>query len=281
MHDHRTSLRLAPWLAALLLSACTPAQDPAPREPASDDDRAAEPGSIWAPSVGTTWQWQLSGALDLGLDVQAYDVDLYTTSDAEIAALREAGRAVICYFSAGSYEPYRPDAADFPADAIGEIMDGWPDERWIDTRSQGVRDVLAARLDYAKARGCDAVECDNVDGFENETGFDLDGESQLDFNRFLAEEAHARGLSVGLKNDVGQLAELVDHFDWALNEECVAFEECEAYGETFIAAGKAVFHAEYVAADERDAVCDVTRPIGLSTLIKRQDLDAWQLDCAL
>ncbi len=84
---------------------------------------------------------------------------------------------------------------------------------------------------------------------------------------------------MGLKNDIAQLADLVDDFDWALNEECFAFEECDAYSDTFIAAGKAVFHAEYVAFDRVDEVCAVTRPLGLSTILKAIELTAPQVAC--
>ncbi len=49
---------------------------------------------------------------------------------------------------------------------------------------------------------------------------------------------------VGLKNDLDQVAELVDWFDWALNEECHQFEECDLL-EPFVAAGRAVFGVEY------------------------------------
>jgi hypothetical protein len=138
---------------------------------------------------------------------------------------------------------------------------------------------MKARLDLAVQRACDAVEPDNVDGYSNDNGFGLTPEDQIDFNRFIAAEAHARGLSVGLKNDLEQLGELVGDFDWALNEECFTYDECGLYADTFIAAGKAVFHAEYVDESQRDAVCAVTQPIGLSTLIKHIELDAWQVPC--
>ena len=37
--------------------------------------------------------------------------------------------------------------------------------------------------------GCDGVEPDNVDGYVNDTGFDLTAGDQLDFNRFARGEA--------------------------------------------------------------------------------------------
>ena len=46
----------------------------------------------------------------------------------------------------------------------------------------------------------------------------------------LADLAHERGLSIGLKNDLDQVADLVDHFDFAINEECCQYEECDAAG---------------------------------------------------
>ena len=50
-------------------------------------------------------------------------------------------------------------------------------------------------------------------------------------------EAHHFGLSVGLKNDVGQIHELQPYFDWALNESCLDYDECNDYS-PFIKAHK-------------------------------------------
>ncbi len=247
------------------------------------DETGAGQGEPWQPAVGTTWQWQLTGEIDTSLDVQVYDIDLFDAPQATIDALHADGRIVICYFSAGSYEEWRDDADAFPPAAIGEPLDGWPGEAWVDHRDEGVRAVMQARLDLAVDKACDAVEPDNVDGYTNATGFDLAGEDQLDYNRWLAEQAHGRGLSVGLKNDVDQVDDLVDAFDWALNEECVAYEECETTS-PFIDAGKAVFHVEYVdetADGEALAgdICPQTAPLGFSSLVKEWDLGPWRLAC--
>lgn len=238
-------------------------------------------GQVYQPAPGTTWQWQLSGLpIDTSFDVAVYDVDLFETTDAELQALHGDGRKVICYFSAGSWESFRPDAASFPDSVKGDPLDPpFQDELWLDIRAPEVREIMKTRLDLAAQRGCDGVEPDNVDGYSNSNGLGLTAADQIDFNRFIAAEAHARGLSVGLKNDLDQLADLVDDFDWALNEECFTYDECSLYSDTFIAANKAVFHAEYVDAGQLDAVCAVTKPLGLSTLLKNIDLDAWQSPC--
>ena len=78
---------------------------------------------------------------------------------------------------------------------------------------------------------------------------------------------------------VDQIPALVDWFDWALNEECVAYDECDAYEDWT----KAVLHAEYVD-DWSDAdalhaeVCEA-RPEAFSTLVKTWDLGPEYLPC--
>jgi len=235
-------------------------------------------GPVWKPAPGTTWQWQLTGTIDTTVNVAVYDIDLFEAPDATIASLRAAGRKVICYFSAGSYEDWRPDAGQFPAAAIGNELVGWPGESWLDTRDATVRAIMRQRLDLAVTKGCDAVEPDNVDGFLNDSGWPLTTSTQLDYNRFLAIQAHARGLSVGLKNDLEQVPDLVGDFDWALDEECLQYDECTLLS-PFISAGKAVFHVEYGGASLAATVCPATEPLGFSTLIKNLALDAWRVAC--
>ncbi len=237
----------------------------------------AGPGR-WQPAPGTTWQWQLSGTIDTSVDVAMYDIDLFDAPQGTIDSLRAAGRVVVCYFSAGSYENWRSDEASIPMSARGNALDGWPGERWLDVRDQGVRDVMKARLDLAVTKKCDGVEPDNVDGYDNSPGFPLTAADQLDYNRFLAREAHARGLSIGLKNDLAQIPALIDDFDWALNEQCFEYDECTTLS-PFITAGKAVFNVEYGAASVASSVCPRADALGFDTLIKRLELDAWRVAC--
>ena len=206
---------------------------------------AQDDGSIWQPEPHTSWQWQLYGEINTAWDVTMYDIDLFDVSQTTIDQLHTDGRVVICYFSAGSWEDWRADAGDFPKEVLGERLEGWERERWLDIRRIDLLGpIMRARLDHAIESGCDGVEPDNVDGYDNTTGFDLTYDDQLKYNIWLAEQAHARGLSIGLKNDLGQVDDLVAYFDWALNEECFHYEECDALL-SFIDAGKAVFGVEY------------------------------------
>lgn len=247
--------------------------------PESSPESPAVPADSLSPD--STWHWQLQGTLDTSVDADVYDVDLFETSPRLIDELRSDGRIVICYFSAGSYEGWRPDAGDFAADDLGDTLDGFEDERWLDVRTSTVRAVVEGRLDRAVDAGCDGVEPDNADGYLNETGFDLTAADQLDFNQFVARAAHRRGLLVGLKNDLDQIPELVDLFDFAVNEQCHEFDECDLNG-PFIDADKPVFNAEYASefVDDPSSVCANALELGVRTLILPLDLDgSFRISC--
>lgn len=231
---------------------------------------------IWRPGPGVTWQWQLSGEIDTTVDAQMFDVDLFETPPAVIRDLHDRGRTVICYLSAGSWEDSRPDADSFPEAVLGK-SNGWAGERWLDIRRLDVLGpIMEARLDRCRSKGFDGVEADNVDAYANDTGFSITAEDQLTFNRFLADAAHARGLSIGLKNDGEQAAILEPSFDWAINEQCAQYHECDLFT-PFIDAGKAVFHVEYDLGTDR--FCPITTELGFSSMKKHRTLDAWRRPC--
>ena len=216
--------------------------------------------SVWIPRQGLQWQYQLQGKLKTNLCAvptsggacvrpNVYDVDLYATNGvtlntAAVAAIHAVGAHAVCYVDAGTWEDFRPDANAYPASVKG-LSNGWPGERWLDIRATSILlPIITARVAKCEAAGFDAVDFDNVDGYENKTGFPLTAAEQLTFDEDLAAIAHAQGLSVGLKNDLGQLGQLRGTFDFAINEQCAQYDECDAY-DGWTAAGKAVVEVEY------------------------------------
>jgi len=170
----------------------------------------------------------------------------------------------------------RPDAGAFP-DAVKGDSNGWSGERWLDIRRLDVLGpIMQRRLDLCKQKGFDAVEPDNVDGYTNSTGFPLTAADQLTYNRFLATAAHARGLSIGLKNDLDQAQTLEPDFDWALNEQCFQYNECGLL-KPFSAAGKAIFEVEYNL--DPAQFCPQARTLGIMSMKKKLSLDATQTTC--
>jgi uncharacterized membrane protein len=235
------------------------------------------PAEAWAPPARTSWQWQLTGELDTSFAVAMYDVDLFNTTADQVATLHAQGSRVVCYLDAGTFEAWRSDASDFPSTLLGRPVDSWEGERWLDIRQMEVLGpIVQRRLDLCQSKGFDGVEFDNVDGFANRSGFPLTPADQLHFNRWLADEAHARGLSAGLKNDLDQIDSLVDWFDWALVEQCFEYEECNQL-QPFVRSGKAVFVVEYNLSPE--AFCEGAVSAGLNALFKREDVDAYRVAC--
>ena len=199
----------------------------------------------WHPTAGLTWQWQI-GDLDIDTSIEAdvYDIDLYV-DQAIIDELHAKGRKVICYISVGSWEDWRPDKDQFPAEVLGKDYDGWPGEKWLDIRAiDKLAPIMLARLDLCKAKGFDALEPDNMEIYTNDTGFPLTYEDQLKFALWLADEAHKRGLAIGQKNASDQVSQLVDVYDFAITEDYFYYNEVESML-PYIQAGKPVFAAEY------------------------------------
>lgn len=52
------------------------------------------------------------------------------------------GRKVICYFSAGSYENWRSDKGDFPSDVLGNNLEHWEGEKWLDIRDSRFNSIV-------------------------------------------------------------------------------------------------------------------------------------------
>ena len=225
----------------------------------------------WHPTTAP-WQWQLQGKVDTSVDAFAYDVDGFETPASTVRRLHGQGRRAICYLDVGSWENYRPDAKSFPRSVRGRRYEGFPDERWLDIRRfKSFAKPLERRFATCARKNFDAVEPDNLAGFENKTGFPLTAADQLRFNRWVAHRVHAFGMAVALKNDPTQVDQLVGLYDFAIVEECFQYRECDPYS-TFVERGKAVLEAEY----ELDPAkyCGQAKALGFSAIGKSYDLFA-------
>jgi hypothetical protein len=271
------SVAAALVLCAALLQACGGGSSDAASGHAAAAAQRKAATTRWTPVASDTWQWQLQGKLNTSYDVKIYDIDLFNTDTATIQSLHNAGRKVVCYFSAGSSENWRPDFGQFKSTDMGNPLDPeWVGENWLDVRSDNVRSIMKQRLDLAVSKGCDGVEPDNVDGYINNSGFPLTAQDQIDYNTFLANEAHARNLAVALKNDLDQIAQLEPLFDLAVNEECNERTECDNYG-AFTGDNKPVLNAEYAdkyhTASEQATLCAAAHAANLRTLVLPKKLD--------
>ncbi|KAH8782153.1 putative endo alpha-1,4-polygalactosaminidase [Hyaloscypha finlandica] len=259
-----------------------------PTLPPSFNNPNATGGTFWKPAVGETWQIVLLTPLDnTTTNASVYDVDLFTNPTSTFQNLQSMGRKVICYFSAGSYESNRPDSNNFTAADKGHGVDGWPGEFWLNTNSPNVRDIMTERLKLAAQKGCDGVDPDNVDAYNNNGGgLGLTITDAIDYLTFLAIGAHSLGMAIGLKNAGEIVNQTLPMMQWQVNEQCVQYGECVTF-QPFIMANKPVFHIEYPqSSDEKKftaaQLCGVGDASldGFSTVLKSMDLGDSVTECS-
>ena len=231
----------------------------------------------WDPEPTTEpWQWQLQGKIDLSVPAPVYDVDIDPSSSV-VEAIHAQGDRAICYVSVGTYEPFRDDAKKFPKRMLGKRVDGFEEERWLDVRElDALAAIMEPRFDECAAKGFDAVEPDNVDAYQNRSGFPLDGKDQLAYNAWVANAVHERGMAGRAEERPRAGSPAAPHFDFAVNEQCFQYRECGVL-ERFVADGKPVFGTEYELGTGR--FCEESLKAGFSTIFKRYSLKAFRETC--
>jgi len=230
---------------------------------------------------------------------QVFDIDLYedgqvsgndhTVDTAAVNAIHRRGAHAVCYLSAGTAENFRPDYEQYvhfdrthDHSLIGKPFSGrFPNEYWLNINDgRGQRDFilhqLAARTRKCASAGFDGVEYDNVETYAQPTrvtGWHVSAHTQLVFDKALARIAHENGLAVGLKNDLGQVPRLEPDFDFAINEQCFQYHECNnnpppGY-KAFLRDGKPVFQVEY--RTPPGSFCGDANRLGISSIKKAKN----------
>ncbi len=221
------------------------------------------------------WHYQLEGEILDNIDAEIITLDLEDTSKDKILNLKNQGKIVICYFSAGSYEEFRDDSNKFQKKVLGNTLDGWKDEKWLDIREDSLKEIMIQRFEMAKDKNCDAIEVDNVDGYLNKNGFNLNYEDQLKYNIWLSNISHQFNLPIGLKNDLDQIKDLVNYYDFAINEQCLEYDECELL-QPFINQNKTILHIEYELS--KSNFCMETKTLnGFNSVLGSYDLNGRNL----
>lgn len=230
----------------------------------------------WRLPAHPRWYWQLQGNINNSEPAAIYDLDGFETSSNEVAKLHGLGKHVVCYIDVGTWENFRPDKGKFPKSVLGR-PNGWPGERWLDVRRLPVLEpIMTARFKMCARKHFDAVEPDNMDGFENDTGFDITAREQLRYDEWIANEVHSLGMAVLEKNDPEQARTLEPYFDGVLDEQCNQYQECGSFN-SYLRAGKPVLNAEYrsslypgfCSADERLGIMGVLYNLALDGRVYR------------
>ncbi|KAF2847813.1 carbohydrate-binding module family 1 protein [Plenodomus tracheiphilus IPT5] len=239
-------------------------------------------------SRGQKFQIVLLGVPDVSkmplapTDAPVWDIDLFDSPASTITSLKTSGKNVICYFSAGTGEDWRDDYKDFSSADLGKVLPQWPNEKWIRTGSPQIRKIMAKRIKLAADKGCDAIDPDNTDGYQNDNGLNLKNTDAVAYMRWMHDEAAKYGMQIGLKNSLDILNDVSSFVDFAVNEQCAQLGECSTYA-NFLASGKPVFQIEYPQPLNAQAVngvsCKGPSVAGLSTILKDLTLNGIAYYC--
>jgi len=234
--------------------------------------------NFWKPNLNSTFQIQFTGKIDLTVQADIFELDLFDTTKEMIDQLHKKNKKVFCYINVGAWEDWRPDKNDFPASILGNDYDGWPGENWLDIRQLDIiGPIMQKRFDLCKQKGFDGIEPDNMNNYTQKTGFNISYQDQIKYNIWLAGQAHKRGLPIGLKNSSTQLNDLLDYYDWATIESCYEWNSCEDF-KIFTDTNKPVFQIEYDQTD-KNKICAQAKSNRFSVVFKKQLLDDWFLLC--
>lgn len=195
------------------------------------------------PPAGATPDYQLGGAYDPADGVGVVGRD---RSDDPAEGLYS-----ICYVNGFQTQP--GELATWPDDLVlhsesEPVFDpDWPDEALLDTstddRRQRIAEMVAPWIEGCADAGFDAVEFDNLDSYtRSKEALTLD--DNLALAALLVDVAHGAGLAAGQKNAAEDAVALRERagFDFALVEECAAYDECAAFTDVY---GDAVIDIEY------------------------------------
>ena len=200
--------------------------------------------SIALPPTGGAPDYQLGAAYPPDSSVQIVGRDR--------SAEPGEGLYSICYVNGFQTQP--GEAGLWPDDLLlltpeGErfIDPDWPDEVLLDTATAENREAIVAVvrpwIEECAASGFQAVEFDNLDTFTRADRA-LYIEDNLALATMFVDLAHDAGLAAGQKNSAEFAARLHGEagFDFAVTEECAAYEECDSYTDVY---GDAVIDIEY------------------------------------
>ena len=200
--------------------------------------------AVTLPPTAAAPDYQLGGAYPPASDVGVVGRD----RSAEPAE----GVYSICYVNGFQTQPGELESWDDDLLLRGDDGDpvfdpDWPDEALLDTstaaRRDGIADAIIPWIRGCAQAGFDAVEFDNLDSYTRSDGA-LSLDDNLALASVLVSAAHDAGLAAGQKNAAEDAAALHERagFDFAVTEECAAFDECDRYTAVY---GEHVIDIEY------------------------------------
>ena len=241
-------------------------------------------GSCWKPAIGTDWLWQLScdtarACTNLEVQVPFYVIDAMGNPASTVAAIHKRGEHAYCYVDIGSWEDKRSDASKFPPSVLGKTYIGWPHERWLDIRQLGIlAPIMIARMKVCVQKGFDGVQFDNVEDFDNPTGFPITPRESAYYTAWMANQAHDMGLSAAWENAPTNVAAIEPYMEALIFESCYHFHFCQQSA-PMVDAGKWVGGVEYSPAFKDMRFCPTYAKYQMAGAFRERALKSYRVPC--
>jgi hypothetical protein len=193
------------------------------------------------------------GPLEKDTNGDAVFVDAGLVSAEYIANINKAGKKTVCYIDAGTLESWRTDKEEFVISTDNKLAKKYKgfggSEQWFDiTKWEQIKAPMTARIQNAASKGCYAVELDNTDCYGNMCvpGYSYDQllSYEKEYTSWLFAEVHSHNMAAGIKNSQELFPTLENVADFAINEQCMDFNECGLY-KPFTSSNRVVFNVEY------------------------------------
>ena len=183
-------------------------------------------------------------------------------TNVNVTKLHDNNQLIQCYLSIGTVEPWRPNynATEWTGVTLGKMTD-W-NEFWIDIRkSDLVVPIIQKRIDILKLFGCDILEPDNMDCYDNIDCYskmtptitrNYVMTAQIKYVNLIANYTHSIGMSIVVKNSVDIIPQIYNNFDGVVIENCIKYDECDIYKKYFVDNNKVALAVEY---NNKSTVC--------------------------
>ena len=172
-----------------------------------------------------------------------------------ITQIKANGNQVGAYISIGTGENWREDFSQLQPYLVTTPWSQWEGEYFVNTTTNGIINIMKARIDKIADWGCDWVEFDNMDwvfdeDLRNTYNFQVTQQEGIAYYQELCNYVHSKGMKCMAKNTV----EGANMFDGVLYESYHSDKNWwnQTGAQNFIQAGKLVIINHY-----NETNCDV------------------------
>jgi len=77
---------------------------------------------------------------------------------------------------------------------------------------------MTSRFSLAASKGCQAIDPDNMQVYESDSGFDISKQQQVAYNVAILDAIRSKGMMGGIKNAGAQVQDLLPLAEFAVSE---------------------------------------------------------------